>query len=70
MYPQAFMQKEERTKCPLAMVLWTDQWVSEFVTYMTHPKEPCGACAEPSDTIVNLFQSMTEMKCCVLGGKV
>ena len=30
-YPQTFGQKEERSECPLAMVLWPDQWVSDLV---------------------------------------
>ena len=55
-YPQASVRNEERSECPLAMVLWPDQWASDLVPYMTHAKEPFGARTELSEAIVNLLE--------------
>ena len=54
-YLQTSVWKEEKSVCPLAMVLWLDQWVSDLVLKMTHAKELFGVCTEPSDTIMNLL---------------
>ena len=47
-YLKVPVQKEIRPDCPLAMVLWLDEWVPAVIPYMTQAKKPfVGCCLMP-----------------------